>query len=76
MERLSSFRYPSIPALALYGASLAVLAASAGGWRFVFWLNVPLAALCAAGLAIATRRSTTTAAPVSPPTTQAPPAVR
>jgi MFS family permease len=42
----------------LYGASLAALAASAGGWRFVFWLNIPLAAICAAGLLIATRRST------------------
>ena len=42
----------------LYGASLAALAASAGGWRFVFWLDVPLAAFCAAGLVIATRRST------------------
>jgi MFS family permease len=41
----------------LYGASLAALAASAGGWRFVFWLNVPLAALCAAGLVLASRRS-------------------
>jgi MFS family permease len=44
----------------LYGASLAALAAAAGGWRFVFWLNAPLAALCAAGLVIASRRSTTT----------------
>ncbi|HXN78597.1 MAG TPA: MFS transporter, partial [Candidatus Dormibacteraeota bacterium] len=42
----------------LYGVSLAALASSAGGWRFVFWLNVPLAALCAAGLLLATRRST------------------
>jgi MFS family permease len=42
----------------LYGASLAALAASAGGWRFVFWLDVPLAAFCAAGLVVATRRST------------------
>ncbi|HYR50480.1 MAG TPA: MFS transporter [Candidatus Eisenbacteria bacterium] len=41
----------------LYGATLAALAASAGGWRFVFWLNLPLAAICATGLLIATRRS-------------------
>ena len=41
----------------LYGASLAALTASAGGWRFVFWLNVPIAALCAGGLVIAARRS-------------------
>lgn len=39
----------------LYGATLATLAASAGGWRFVFWLNLPLAAICAVGLVIATR---------------------
>jgi MFS family permease len=45
----------------LYGASLAAVAASAGGWRFVFWLNVPLAALCAAGLVLASRRSTSAA---------------
>ena len=42
----------------LYGASLAALAASVGGWRIVFWLNIPLAAICAAGLLIATRRTT------------------
>ncbi|MHB8589110.1 MAG: MFS transporter [Candidatus Dormibacteraceae bacterium] len=41
----------------LYGASLALLASSAGGWRFVFWLNLPLAAMCAAGLLVATRRT-------------------
>ncbi|MEO8745188.1 MAG: MFS transporter [Candidatus Dormiibacterota bacterium] len=41
----------------LYGATVAALAASAGAWRFVFWLNLPLAALCTAGLLIATRRS-------------------
>jgi MFS family permease len=39
----------------LYGATIAALAASAGGWRFVFWLNLPLAAICAIGLVIATR---------------------
>jgi MFS family permease len=40
----------------LYGATLAAAAASIGGWRFVFWLNLPLAALCAAGLLLGTRR--------------------
>ena len=42
----------------LYGVSLAALASSAGGWRFVFWLNVPLAAVCAVGLLLAMRRQT------------------
>ena len=49
----------------LYGATLAALAASAGGWRFVFWINVPLAAICAAGLLLATRRSTPSARPAA-----------
>lgn len=41
----------------LYGATLAAAAVSAGGWRFVFWLNVPLAALCGAGIVLAARRT-------------------
>ncbi len=40
----------------LYGATLAAAAAGIGGWRFVFWLNLPLAALCAAGLLVGSRR--------------------
>ena len=41
----------------LYGAALAAAAAGAGGWRFAFWLNLPLAAICTAGLTAGTRRS-------------------
>jgi MFS family permease len=41
----------------LYGATLAAAAASLGGWRFVFWVNLPLAAMCAAGVIVAGRRS-------------------
>lgn len=37
----------------LYGAFVAAL----GGWRFVFWLNLPLAAMCGLGLVMAARRS-------------------
>jgi len=40
----------------LYGATLAAAAGGAGGWRFVFWLDLPLAAVCAAGLVITARR--------------------
>ena len=40
----------------LYGAEVAAAAASVGGWRFVFWLNLLLALACGAGLVIASRR--------------------
>jgi MFS family permease len=39
----------------LYGATIASAASAVGGWRFVFWLNLPLAAICATGLLIASR---------------------
>ncbi|MDQ6876496.1 MAG: MFS transporter [Candidatus Dormibacteraeota bacterium] len=39
----------------IYGTAMASAGAALGGWRFVFWLNLPLAAVCAAGLAIAYR---------------------
>ena len=48
----------------IYGATLASAASAAGGWRFVFWLNVPLAAICAAGLLAASRDHGNRAAPV------------
>jgi len=40
----------------IYGATVSAAAAGAGGWRFVFWLNVPLAAACALGLLATARR--------------------
>jgi MFS family permease len=51
----------------LYGATLASAASALGGWRFVFWLNLPLAAICATGLLIASRnRAVSTAAAAAP----------
>ena len=41
----------------LYGAGLAAAAAGLGGWRAVFWLNLPLAALCAVGFVVASRQT-------------------
>ena len=41
----------------LYGAWLGATAAGAGGWRFVFWLNLPLAAICTAGVVFGSRRT-------------------
>jgi MFS family permease len=49
----------------LYGATLASAASAVGGWRFVFWLNVPLAAICAAGLLLASRDRGVRGAPAS-----------
>ena len=39
----------------IYGATLAAAAAGLGGWRFVFWLNLPLSVLCGTGLLAAGR---------------------
>ena len=47
----------------IFGATLASAASAIGGWRFVFWLNVPLAAFCAAGLLIAGREKSAATAP-------------
>jgi MFS family permease len=50
----------------LYGAALAGAAVGLGGWRAIFWVNLPLAALCAAGVAYAASRGATPAV-VGPP---------
>ena len=40
----------------LYGATIASAAVALGGWRFVFWLNLPLVLACGAGMTVAWRR--------------------
>ncbi|MFN2465957.1 MAG: MFS transporter [Candidatus Dormibacteria bacterium] len=47
----------------LYGALLAGALGSLGGWRAVFWVNLPLVALCVAGLVVAGRRAPAVLAP-------------
>jgi len=49
----------------LYGATVGAAAAGLGGWRFVFWLNLPLAAICGLGLLVAARRGVSPASPGS-----------
>jgi MFS family permease len=48
----------------LYGALLAAAAGFLGGWRAIFWINLPLVALCGAGV-IAARRVSTGRAQIS-----------
>jgi MFS family permease len=51
----------------LYGATLAAAAQAVGGWRFVFWLNLPLAAICTAGVLMADPLRAGRFAPGPPP---------
>jgi MFS family permease len=39
----------------LYGAAVAGAASGLGGWRAIFWINIPLTLACAVGLAMAAR---------------------
>jgi MFS family permease len=55
----------------LYGAALAGAASAWGGWRAIFWINLPLTLVCAAGLLMALRRQ-----PVSPRPASGPDAAR
>jgi MFS family permease len=49
----------------LYGATLAAAAAGVGGWRFVFWLNLVLAAAWGGGGGAAARGAATAGQPVA-----------
>src|SRR5579864_2503022 len=65
-DRARTFALGSVAALQeagsvfgpLYGATLAAAASAFGDWRFVFWLNVPLAAICGVGLLAASGPAT------------------
>ena len=50
----------------LYGAVLAAATSSSGGWRIVFWVNVPLAALCGAGVWVSLRSPAARAVAATP----------
>ena len=49
----------------IYGATVTAAAAGLGGWRFVFWLNVPLSLVCGGALFAATLREKPSASPAS-----------
>jgi MFS family permease len=51
----------------LYGAAVAGAASGLGGWRAIFWINLPLTVLCAAGLLLAMRRGQVPSRPVRRP---------
>jgi MFS family permease len=62
----------------LYGALLAAAAGFLGGWRAIFWVNLPLVALCGAGVIAVRRvskRHTDLGASAAPPAAARRPAV-